>query len=477
MGSNSALKSSVWITIGNFSRQFGAIISQLFLARLLDPSDYGIIATAYIFWSFSILFTQFSSGTFILYKGIEDRRYLDTSFTITLIVGGFFSLILSVFSPLISSFFNEPNLRWLLCVYAFNLLLAGIFYTYESILMRQSRYRNVAVIALTATFFRLVVTVASAFYNLGYWSFALGDIAFWIVSICMVMYQSKILLRLRIFKEVSKEIITFSSGTIGSSLGSYFVNNLDNAIVSKMLGVVSLGYYNLSYQLTTSLSKVVMPVVERLGLPTFSKLSGDHERRKALSSVIKDLAYLLTPVYALLMLSIDESTIALVFGEQWSSAAVLVPWLLVISYTRVLNLVLKTINSAQGAPWINARVSLRSVPFVVIGFILGAKYGGTLGVAIAGFITLGIGTTIYWWLLSCQVFSWPIKELVLPMVKPIVVAALAVGVSMLLPIVVKQIFFIFIYVLAIRFLSPNYFCQYYKISARVAVGFKKKVFK
>ena len=190
--------------------------------------------------------------------------------------------------------------------------------------------------------------------------------------------------------------------------------------------------------------------------------------------MIKDLAYLLTPVYALLMLSIDESTISLVFGEQWSSAAVLVPWLLVISYTRVLNLVLKTINSAQGAPWINAKVSLQSVPFVVIGFILGAKYGGTLGVAIAGFITLGIGTTIYWWLLSCKVFSWSVKELVLPMVKPITIAAFAVGASVMLPIVVKQISFILIYVLAIRLLSPNYFWQYYKKGVSVISGFRKK---
>jgi len=81
---------SVWCDYDTYS----SLAGNLLLARLLLPSDFGVIGTAYIFWSFVNLFTQNTTASFIVYKGIDDERYLNTTYTISLLVGLGFSVSL-----------------------------------------------------------------------------------------------------------------------------------------------------------------------------------------------------------------------------------------------------------------------------------------------------------------------------------------------------------------------------------------------
>jgi lipopolysaccharide exporter len=467
MDKKTLVKGGFWIAFSTFSKRFFALLSNLILARLLLPEDFGIISLAYVFWSFITLFTQNSTGLFIIYKGTSDPRYLNTTYTISIILGSIFAVALSLASPLIAGFLNEPDLSGLLVAYAFNLLLSSVYYVYEGILVRRMQYLELSKVTLLASVARLVLTALAALSGLRYWSFAVGDFSFWVVAYFLARNYSEIRLRLQIVPEVRDEVLSYCLGAVGSSFGFYANLNLDNFVVGKVLGSTSLGFYSLGYQLTTALSKVINPVINQLGTPFFAQLPDEEQQKQSLLTVVEQTAFLVAPLHGLLYLVLDRSFISLIFGEQWISVADVIPGLLICSFFRVVNNPLKSMLSAKGRPDINAKVNLYISPVAVMAFILGARYGGIVGVSIAVAVVLGIVWTVYWWWTACRIFRWSLLDFSWVCFKPLAITAVALLLSFSLVIGVKQLVFIAVYLLCFRLFAPKQFKNYVLIIGQI----------
>ncbi|MGF1539706.1 MAG: oligosaccharide flippase family protein [Pleurocapsa sp.] len=458
------IKSSFWITVSTFAQRFFALLSNLILARLLLPSEFGVIAIAYVFWSFFTLFTQSSTGFFILYKGTEDKRYLDTTYTIGLIIGLIVALGLVVTAPFVAIFFNEPNLKLLLLPYALNLQLSTVYYTYAAVMTSQMQHRELANINFISSAARLILTTGAALAGFSYWSFAVGDTAFWLLGSFLARDQSGHHLQISLNAKLRNEVISYCAGEVGSSFGFYANSNLDNFVAGKFLGQANLGYYNLAYQLSMALSTILNPVINQLGIPLFAKMNHPQQQKKALFEITKEIAFLATPLFILVFLVLDKSTLALIFGANWTPVASILPWLLFAAYFRVLNSPLRSMLVAKGLPKINATVNLTIAPIAVVGFYLGAKYGGVIGVSIAAALVLGIVWTLYWWWLGCNALGWSIGEFMIPCFQPMLISLLPLLISVSLPSIVKAIAFGPIYLIFLRFFAAQQFFNYYKFA-------------
>jgi lipopolysaccharide exporter len=467
MQSTDLLKGGFWITLSNFAKRFFALLSNLILARLLVPSDFGIIAIAYVFWSFFTLFTQSSTGFFILYKGTEDKRYLDTTYTIGLLVGLGVALSLVLAAPLVASFFNEPNLKLLLLPYALNLQLSTVFHTYIAVMTSQMQYRALSNIYLVSSAARLIFTTGAALVGCRYWSFAIGDTAFWVLGSILARYQSGHHLKLQLNPQIKGEVFSYCLGEVGSSFGYYVNSNLDNFVAGKFLGQTSLGYYNLAYQLSTALTNILNPVINQLGIPLFAQMEHPERQKKALLTASEEIAFIATPLFILIYLIIDRTAIALIFGKQWTAVASILPWLLFAAYCKTINNPLSSMLVAKGLPKINARVNITIAPLAVLGFYLGARQAGAVGVAISAAIILGIWWTLYWWWVGCKALGWSLREFVIPCVLPIVISLPALAISVSLPPTVKALSFLIIYTLCLRLVVPQQFTKYYKLLIQV----------
>ena len=246
----SLLKSGLWISYATFTTRIFSFLSSLVLARLLEPSDFGVIGIAYVFWSFFTLFTQDTAGSFIIYKGIDNPKYVNTAYTISLIVGLAFGLGMVAAAPLVASFFNEPVLTWILRAFSLNIVLSSAGYVYSSVMTRQLKYQALANITLAQSIIRLLCTTGAALLGLSYWSFVIGDTIAWIVFCVLTRYYSKQQFRLQLHPEVRSEVLSFCHRIQWVQTSALYANfNLDNFAVGKLLGSASLGYYNLAYQL------------------------------------------------------------------------------------------------------------------------------------------------------------------------------------------------------------------------------------
>jgi O-antigen/teichoic acid export membrane protein len=464
----SLIKSGFWTTYGAIATRVLALLSNLLLARLLLPSEFGVIAVAYIFWGFVNLFTQDSAGSFIVYKGLEDKRYLNTTYTISLGIGLVLGVGLIAVSPLAAKFFRVPSLVWILVVFAFNLVLSCANSIYGGVLTRRMQYRELANSNLIASMVRVFSTAGCAFLGLSYWSFVAGDTAFWLTSCALLRYHAKQDFRLEIDPEARKEVLSYCLGATGSSLGYYANANGDNFTIGRMLGSTNLGYYNFAYQLTMALTTILGQAIGQIGMSAFAQLPDDKQQENALLAVVEQVAYLTAPLYALFFLIIDQRAISLVFGAKWIPASAVIPWLLIFAYFRLINNQIGSMLSAKGRPGVNAKVNLYIAPVAILGFMLGAWQAGIVGVSVAVAVVLGISWTVYWWWVGCRELGWPLMQFLIPSFKAALFALFGILISLGVPIILKPFLFIGMYLICVRFLAAKQFFMYSSLLGKVA---------
>lgn len=474
MNLSSVIKNGFWATYGAIATRMLSLFSNLMLARLLLPSEFGVIGIAYIFWAFVNLFvSQDSAGSFLVYKGIEDKRYVNTAYTLGLSIGLVLALGMVAASPTIASFFGEPNLVWILVGFAFNLILASVQSIYVGIMTRRMLYRELANANLIASMVRVFSTAFCAFVGLSYWSFVIGDTAFWLMLCVLTQRHVKHKFQLQIDPEIRVEVLSYCLGGTGSSLGFYFNANCDNFIIAKLLGNTYLGFYNFAYQLTMALNSILNQAFSQVGMSTFAQLPSDRHQENALLKVVEQIGFLTAPIYALFFLVIDQHTISLIFGTKWIPSSSAIPWLLIFAYFRLINVALFFMLSAKGKPGLNAKINLQIAPIAILSFIIGACYGGIIGVSIAVALVLGIFWTIYSWWIGCRAMGWQLKQFLIPCFLPSSLALLAIVFSLSAPALIKPFVFLVSYGILVRFFAKKQFLTYQGFASKLVQRLSK----
>ena len=97
-----------WNAIGRFSTQGISFIISVLLARVLTPSDYGVVGMIGIFMAIANTFISSGFGSALIRKqDCTDADY-STAFYFNIVVGIVCYLILFLSAPLIAVFFDTP---------------------------------------------------------------------------------------------------------------------------------------------------------------------------------------------------------------------------------------------------------------------------------------------------------------------------------------------------------------------------------
>ncbi|NEQ28467.1 MAG: oligosaccharide flippase family protein, partial [Microcoleus sp. SIO2G3] len=272
--------------------------------------------------------------------------------------------------------------------------------------------------------------------------------------------------RLRIDRQARSEVLAFCAGGVGNSLGYYFNYNSDNFVIGKLLGSASLGFYNLAYQLTNTLTNILAQALGDLGMASFAQIADDRQQEKTLVQVVEHTAFLAAPVYVILSLMLDPQVVAIVFGSHWVPICAVIPWLMFYAYTRLVNLAMIAVLNAKGRPQITAKVNLAIAPIAAFAFFFVAPRGNILGVSVVVALLLGIVWTLLTWWAGCHALKWSIGKFLLACFKPVGFALLAGSLAVMLPTLLKPIAFLAVYLLLVRLLAAAQFCEYQALFRR-----------
>ena len=167
---NKAIKGVGWSFVDNIANSGITFLVGLILARLLSPSEYGIMAmiTIFIAISNSIIDSGFSNA---LIRKVEIKRIdYNTAFLFNLVISFFLYIVLFFASPLIASFFEESILVEVIRVIGFVLIINALSIIPRTIFVREVNFKTQAKVSLISSILSGFVGISMAIYGMGVWS-------------------------------------------------------------------------------------------------------------------------------------------------------------------------------------------------------------------------------------------------------------------------------------------------------------------
>src|SRR5665647_918318 len=161
-----------WSATSQITRLLMQILISATLARLLTPSDFGLIAMVSVFSSFVAIFSGFGLASAIVQKSDISEEELSSSFWISVGLGALLTTTLAAFAPLIAAFYSEPRLTPIVVFMSTTFFIASFGYVQSALLQKSMNFKALAVIGICAVGISGPVAIFLAFSGYGVWSLA-----------------------------------------------------------------------------------------------------------------------------------------------------------------------------------------------------------------------------------------------------------------------------------------------------------------
>jgi len=331
----------LWTATEKFGSMAMSFVSNLILARLLLPEDFGVIGMLQIFISITGAFMIGGFGDAIIQKKDASHTDFSTVFVWNMVLSIFFYVVLFISAPAIARFYEMSILCEVLRVYGLVLILVALSVVQNAILRKQLRFKVLAMRNLVASFCGLVVGIVMAFTGYGVWSLISSALINQIMNVILVWRISSWRPSIIFDKSSFKELFAFGGMMMLTSLIEKIYNNIQGLLIGKWYTANDLGYYTQAKKLEEVPTNTLSYIVTNVSFPVFSRLQDDNEKLLyALRKNLKAVTYLNFPLCILLII-IAKPLIEILYGAKWD---------LSVPYFQLLCLsgLLYTLNSLNG---------------------------------------------------------------------------------------------------------------------------------
>jgi PST family polysaccharide transporter len=418
-----AIHGAKWSVLQEVVGQLLDFFIIIFLARLLDPKDFGVIATATIIISAMRPFIGHGLPEAITQRSEIEKEHLDSAFWSTFITGCLLALFITISANWWATVFSEPKLGDILTWLSISVILISLTTIQEAILRRELNFK---VYAIRSSIGKLIgggVGIALAYYGFGVWSLVGRYMITSFISVLLLWGISNWYPGLSFSRKHFRELFSFGMKVMMNGLLVFVNRNADSFLISFFLGSTALGYYNIAYKLMALVFQLVSRTVSQVGMPTFARLQNDKKRLwKAFYDITQLISIIVFPIFLGMLILVPEIVSALL-GEKWSQSAPVLQVLLPIGIIHCLLSPIIAILVGTGRP--GRRLRLQALDSVVnlIGFAIAVQWG-IVWVA-ASYVIVGytLAPIWYWAITKIMDIRWVpyIKLLLRPLLITVVI--------------------------------------------------------
>ena len=372
---------TLWMATISFGQQVLAFVVQIVLARLLVPKDYGVVALVMTIGSFAVVFSTAGIATALVQRRELPRPVIDAAATIT---GGIAILLggsIFVASNVIASYYALPEMAFLLRLVAFDVFLKVMISLYDSLMLRDLRYRALSIRTFTSVMIQSAVSILLAAWGYGAKSLVIGYLSGSITLLTMSIVATRYVPRsFGDFGEV-RGVFKFGAWILLGRIVNQAAVVLDQMVIAKVLNAFSLGLINVSKNLTGIVPNTIVGFAGRVTLPIFSRWQDDLPRIElAYWRGLRINMMVVFPVCVLVGL-FSHQILSLLYGAKWLDGDILMKILAVqVAVVSIDSGYSGSVINAIGKPKYGTIVMVISL-FLIPGFVYVGSFWGMIGVA------------------------------------------------------------------------------------------------
>lgn len=316
-----AVKGAFWNIGQTLANQAVAFVISVIIARLVLPSQFGLIAMLGVFTSIAGCFIDSGLATALIRK--NDRTNLDcsTMFYFNIIVAVLFYLILFFTAPIISNFYTMPELTTILRVTSFGLIIGGISGVQRMLYRANLDFKTPAICGFVSQIVSGFIGIVMAYSGWQVWALVwqsiigtgLNTIFLWVASKWRPLFA---------FSLASlKESFGFGSKLLASGLLDTAYNQIYPITIGKFFSPAQLGYFNRAFNLSSLVTSTPTSMVGAVTYPTLCKLQDSNELlANSYRRMIRLMAFIVFPL-AIGVGAIAHPLINVMLTQKWIYAA------------------------------------------------------------------------------------------------------------------------------------------------------------
>ncbi len=315
------VKGLAWSSIERFSTMFVQLAVNIVLARILMPDDFGMVAMLAVFIQFSQAFIDSGFSNALIQR--KNRTNVDycTVFYFTIAISTLLYIILFFTAPLISRFYNMPQLTEVARALGLGLIIGSLAAVHKTRLSIELKFKVQAVISLLSAIISGAVSITMAYNGYGVWALVMQSLVSLgsqtvLVYILGTRWFPGLIFSIRSFKE----LFGYSSKLLLSSLLHLLYRNLYPIVIGKRYAATELGYYNRADLLSTMSITSITLVLSKVAFPIFSSIQDDNAKlRIAYSKYISYASLVVFP--AMLGISaLAKPLVVVAMTDKWLAA-------------------------------------------------------------------------------------------------------------------------------------------------------------
>jgi polysaccharide biosynthesis protein len=290
-------KGLFWSSVERFSNQGMSFLFSVILARMLDPSDFGIIAMITIFFAVAQSFVDSGFSNALVRKTDRREEDLSTCFYFNIGVGIMAYIVLFLIAPLVACFYKQPILSPIIRITGLGVVLNSLCVVQQALFTIKIDFKSQAKVTLSATIISGIVGVILAYQGYGVWALVWQGVVMTLARMALLWLMSKWRPTTGFSKSSFNYLFGYGSKLLASGLLDTIYNNIYPIVIGKFYTPAQLGNYSRALSFAQLPSSNITSILQRVTFPVLSTIQDDIPRLQAnYRRLLKLSAFIIFPL-------------------------------------------------------------------------------------------------------------------------------------------------------------------------------------
>lgn len=365
-------RTSLWSGVERFANLGVNFIVQLILARMLMPSDFGVVAMMTVFIGICQAISESGITNALIRKQDCNQRDFSTAFYVSFALSIILYFILFHVAPLIAQFYKMPLITALLRVYALVFFFEALRIVQYARLCKRLEFKIIAKISSISVFVSGIIGLLTAYAGMGAWALIGQLLSASIIYFIMITIHERWIPDRCFDKQAFRYLWGFGSKMLLTGIISRIYGNIYSLVIGRYYNPTILGYFNNGQRYGQFYPYLVESVFARNSLPIFAEYQSNRVQLSNIYRKYIRLVSLLTFPACLLLVLLARPLVVILLTEKWLGV---VPYLQLFAVAALLvpaNTINLNILQAMGRTDLTliAEIVKKSIGFVFVFFLV-----------------------------------------------------------------------------------------------------------
>lgn len=360
------------------------------VARIVDPRTFGVFAVASTVFIIVSALGNFGVSSCLARADLDLDRLAPTMVSVSLLTSAILAAVMFLYARPIAAALGSADAASPVRVMAITVLLAGIFATPTAQCVRDFKQDKIFLANAIATVPSTAVLLLLAMSGSGAMAFAWSRVVGQLIAGSIVLFYAGKKYLPGMARDALYILYTFGIPLAAADFVSYILQNVDYALIGRLLGPVALGTYVLAFNVASWSTTLLGGVMTGVSMPAFSRVKHDPVRlENAIVFGLRTVALIALPMCTLVVV-LAHPIILTIYGSRWNESATVLPMLAVYGAISIICLFFSSMLAALGKTRAILGTQLLWLFALAIAMWIGVRNYGIVGAATAHVVVVAL---------------------------------------------------------------------------------------